>query len=234
VFFEGCVRSPKKKANRSKAKGAGKSPPAEQAAPGRARDGKFAPGNTVGAATQFPPGQSGNPNGRPPSAGESVLEWVNKLRAQGICSEELRKMAANDKLPWEQQTAAARMARTTERADHADFEDLFEGRVSIAELRKRGVNTGLIKRFRRKTKSYSVKDEPVEETTVELELHDRSGVDFDRILDRTNGRARQTVAVEGIPAAVSQSPQIIVEVLEGAEVAERYPQDKPGAADEDD
>jgi hypothetical protein len=44
------------------------------------------------------------------------------------------------------------------------------------------------------------------ETEREVELFDRAGIDFDRVLDRTEGKPRQTLEVEGAGIV----PQVLV------------------------
>lgn len=154
----------------------------------------------------FKPGESGNIAGRPPNAGSSVLEWVNKLAAADLGEDDLRRVARDRAAPWRKRTAALRMLRTMECGDIADFQPLLNGRMDLVELRDSGVNTELVKKFKVKTHTEMIDEEEVEIVERELELHDRSGDDFDRILDRTNGRARQTVEVEGaggVPLALT-------------------------------
>jgi hypothetical protein len=99
--------------------------------------------------------------------------------------------------------AAQRMLRAIENPDLADFQDVIEGDKSLRELKRAGVNTAVIKKMKTKTKTYQNGETPVTEVEREIELHDRSGSDVDRIVHNTDGSPSQAVKVEGfIPIGV--------------------------------
>ncbi len=83
-----------------------------------------------------------------------------------------------------------------EAGDIADFEPVLDGQMSLRELRTAGICTTVVKKV--KTKKRSIPQgpdkEPIEEVEREIELHDRSGREFDRVLDRTDGKANQTIS----------------------------------------
>ena len=147
------------------------------------------------------PGVSGNPAGRM-TGGATVAEWVNVLI--DTPEDALRRLARDKAASPAKRGAAVRILRMIEDGDLADFVELAEGTATIADLRKRGVPTHLVKKLKVRQRMLQDPDgNPVTETTREIELHDRSGDDFDRILDRTVGRPRQAVQVEhAMPMAV--------------------------------
>jgi hypothetical protein len=135
--------------------------------------------------TRWKPGQSGNPTGKPRSAGYTLREWINRFAEDGHTEDELRKIARGKANPWPMRAAAERVLRAIESADLADFEELVEGTKRLTQLRSEGVNTAVVKKIK-----------PCGERGFEIELHDRSGVDFDRIIDRTDGRPTTAVEAE--------------------------------------
>jgi hypothetical protein len=162
----------------------------ESQAEQRDQTGRFLPGNASGEATRFPPGQSGNPSGRP-SAGLSILEFVNVL--QGSTEADLQVLARDKFAPVNKRIAAELWLRAVlPLGDLADFGSLLTGESDLAALRDAGVDTRIIKRV--------VVNEGKDGTrriTVEL----RDGIaesNFDKLLDRTVGRAvqRQEITVE--------------------------------------
>jgi hypothetical protein len=141
----------------------------------------------------FKPGESGNPKGRP-AAGLAVRDWINILAGQDVTEEKLRRITKDPKAPWSKRTAALRMLRSLETGDIADFAGFLRGENNLEDLRAMGISTEVIKKFKQKTRVVPKGDGEVEEVIDrEIELHDRSGDDFDRILDRTIGRPVQEV-----------------------------------------
>lgn len=157
-------------------------------------------GETPPGAKPFQPGQSGNPKGRA-SAGTTLREHINAFSVSDLTETQLRKIARDPDVGWTRRTAAVRVLRSMEDPDLADFQAVVRGETSIEDMRKAGVNTSVIKKLK-----------PTE-FGLEIELHDRSGDDFDRISDRTDGRpiARVEVkndntlktAADGVSAAAS-------------------------------
>ena len=87
-------------------------------------------------------------------------------------------------LPPARRQAAIRMLQMLEHPDLADYEDLLHGQVTLKQLRDAGVATDAIKKFK------PTKD------GIEIELHNRSGEEFDRILNRTLGPAQPIELIE--------------------------------------
>lgn len=146
---------------------------------------------------RFKKGQAPNPLGRP-SAGLVMKEWINLLCKQGHTEKAIRKIAKDVKAPWPKRAAANRILRTMEAGDLSDFAGLLRGENTIEDLRAMGVNTEVVKRFKQKTRIVPKGEGKVEEVIErEIELHDRAGIDFDRVLDRTLGKPSQPVEHAG-------------------------------------
>ncbi|HEX8323332.1 MAG TPA: DUF5681 domain-containing protein [Tepidisphaeraceae bacterium] len=150
---------------------------------------------------RFKPGQSGNPSGRPKNAGQSLRECINDFVAQQLTEDALRRIARGKDESIVRRAAAERLLRTVEYPDMADFEEVLAGRETLREARERGLNTGLVRKAKRRTIKTQIvggeKDGSELETEfeVEVELHDRSGTDFDRVSDRTDGRPTQALRI---------------------------------------
>lgn len=152
--------------------------------------------NGKGMINRFVKGESGNPSGRK-SLGASVVEWVNSLSHRGYDERKLRRIAKNRYANCNMRLAAKRLLRMMEDPDMADFEDLLDGQKSLKELRGDGIDTRVVKKCKTKTRHIQQGDgDPIVEVEREIELHDRSGEEFDRILDRTDGKANQTIQVD--------------------------------------
>jgi hypothetical protein len=141
---------------------------------------------------RFKPGQSGNPAGRP-CAGATIKEHINVMAASDLSESDLRAIARDAKAPWTKRAAANRILRTLETPDLADFQDAVDGVADLQSLRASGLNTEVVKKMKVKTKTYKdpSTESPVTETEREIELFDRAGEDFDRIIDRTVGKPTQ-------------------------------------------
>jgi hypothetical protein len=110
----------------------------------------------------------------------------------------------------------------------------MEGKKTLDEMRFDGLNTEVVKKCKTKRRTIMAEGAPpVEELEVEIELFDRSGADFDRILDRTAGRARQVVDLRGEAGKAMASPMIIIETLDSAS-APRPGADAGGGEGDDD
>lgn len=133
------------------------------------------------------PGQSGNPKGRP-SASITIEEWINVFAAERLTEDQLRAIARGKNEDWTRRTAADRALKTFETGDLADFEEVLDGEKKLHELRTAGVNTEIVKKC--KTKRRTLDDGTVE-VEREIELHNRSGEEFDRVMDRTGGKPMQ-------------------------------------------
>lgn len=130
------------------------------------------------------PGEVRNPKGRK-TAGATIREWINSLAEQGLSEAKLRKVARDRKLPWPKRAAAERILRTLEVGDLADMEAVLHGDQTLQDLRGSGVNTEVIKKIKVKVRTDSEGNQEVER---ELELYDRAGVDFDRVIETTDGK----------------------------------------------
>lgn len=144
----------------------------------------------------YKPGQSGNLKGRPrKAAGLSVQEQINVLAEKDPTEKKLREIAKSKEAGWTLRTAASRMLRTLEAGDLADFSPYLDGTSSLVELRDDGINTELVKKAKVKTRTFGERGSETIEVEREIELSDRAGADFDRIMDRTIGRAAQQVSM---------------------------------------
>lgn len=140
------------------------------------------------------PGEARNPKGRK-SAGANIKEQINSLANRGLTAAELKRIARNPKNAWTRRAAAERILRTLEAPDLADFQDAVDGVSDLRSLRKDGLNTEVVKRMRCKTRTIPGRngDEPTVEVEREIELHDRAGDDFDRIVEQTDGKPSQPI-----------------------------------------
>ena len=134
----------------------------------------------------FKPGQSGNPAGRP-SAGASIRDWLNIMCEW--TAKDLRVIAQDENEPAAKRAAAVRMLLSCEMNDLAAFSPFLEGKKTLAELAEDGVDTS-------KVKSARVTPGP-HGNSYTIELHDRSGSEADRIMDRTEGKPKQAVDIGG-------------------------------------
>jgi hypothetical protein len=147
-----------------------------------------------GALRPWPKGVSGNPGGSR-KAGAYVEEFVNALAhaavEHGLTEDDLRAIARDKEQPWPKRAAAERIIRSIEAGDLADFDEWLSGQVSeLSTLRRRGINTEVVKKAKVKILEGGVVER-------ELELHDRAGTDFDRIMDRTQGKPTQKIEHAG-------------------------------------
>ncbi len=141
-----------------------------------------------GMMNRFVKGDIGNPKGRR-TLGASVTEWVNSLAERGTNEKQLKRIARNRSCNGTLRIAAQRMLRLMEDPDMADYEPLLDGQKCMKELRHDGVDTRVIKKVKSKTREIPQGDKPpIIETEREIELHDRSGSELDRLLDRTDGK----------------------------------------------
>lgn len=113
-----------------------------------------------------------------------MKEWVNAIAAADLTEDAIREIARDRKSSWARRTAAERMLQTLGSGDLADFEPFLQGDKSLAQLREEGFNTELLRKAKITDKGGR-----------EIELRDTSGNDFDRIMDRTEGKPTQTVDV---------------------------------------
>jgi hypothetical protein len=142
------------------------------------------------------PGEVRNPTGIR-TAGATLREQCNYLATQDLTEQDLRRIARDQSLPWTRRAAANRILRTLEAPDLADFAGLLRGENSLEDLRAMGVNTEAVKRFKQRTRKQMVghgEEAEVEEVIDrEIELYDRSGEDFDRVTNHTDGTPKGTV-----------------------------------------
>lgn len=150
--------------------------------------------NITGLAPyNYKPGESGNPVGRR-SAGAYIKEWINSLIHHGLSEKELRDIRRDKSLPASKRIAAERILRAMESPDLADFDGVVDGQLSLRELRAGGVDTTVVKKNKTRTKT---SPDGTVEVEREIELHDRSGSEFDRVMDRTEGKPAQEITVSG-------------------------------------
>jgi len=154
-------------------------------------------------------GQSGNPDGRQP-AGFTIREYINAFAESGATEVALRKIARDKKQPWTRRAAAERIIRTLEAPDLADFQPYLNGEVDLDALRSMGVNTEAAKKTKTKTRySKDHNGEEVKEVEREVELFDRAGIDFDRVVSETAGKPQQTVDVTSDGEAITLLPIVL-------------------------
>jgi hypothetical protein len=147
---------------------------------------------------RFQPGTSGNPKGRR-NAGATIADWMNALAAKELTEADLRKIHGDPKQPQPRRIAAERLLHSLS-PDMADYEPFLDGTKTLAELKASGVDTSAVKKA--KTRVHT--DDKGGTTVIrEIELHDHSGAEFDRICDRTNGKPATPLQLMGeLPVAV--------------------------------
>jgi hypothetical protein len=162
-------------------------------------------GNVPPVEHRWKPGESGNPEGRP-SVGKSVEQWANLLDERKTPAVELRRILEDETEQPSKRTAAARLLRMNESPDMADYEPYLNGAVNLEQLKASGVDTSVIKKVKER-RELNKEGETVA-VTREIELHDRSGEEFDRVCDRTEGKPKQSVDLGGslrIPTGVTMN-----------------------------
>ena len=148
---------------------------------------------------RFQPGQSGNPAGRPPSAGATIKEWINTLVQE--TERELRKIVRDEAAPMAKRSAAERLLHSV-MPPMARYDTLVSGAQSLEELEAKGIDTAVVKKL--KERHDLDKDGNVVAVTRELELHNLAGEEFDRVMDRTDGKPKQTMELESnLPTSVT-------------------------------
>jgi hypothetical protein len=129
----------------------------------------------------------------PRSAGYWIRFYTNNLIHKGYDEPTLRRIAKDEYEKPAKRAAAIRIVRMLEQGDMADFEPFINGLQSLAELKAGGINTEVVKKAK------------VGEKGVEVELHDRSGAEFDRLINQTDGTPTQRMDMS-IQAEVIQKP----------------------------
>ena len=132
-----------------------------------------------------------------PAAGATIKQWLNVFAADDLDEESLRRIAGDRKAPWPKRAAANRAIKTMESPDLSDFAGLLRGENQLEDLRAMGINTDVVKKFKQKTRKVSVGEGQTEEVIDrEIELYDRSGTDFERVVNHTDGSPIQTVRAD--------------------------------------
>ncbi len=130
----------------------------------------------------FAPGQSGNPKGT--RSAEAIINiTINALMDADPGEDCLRRIAKDRTEGIQRRVAARRLLLMLEQADMTDFEPYLEGEANLRELRGNGVNTEVVKKVKTKRIITPQGEQMVER---EIELHDRDGKEFDRVLDRVS------------------------------------------------
>lgn len=145
---------------------------------------------------QFKPGVSGNPEGRK-TAGATIKEHINSMAEAELTEDAIRKIARGKDEPFPRRMAAERILRAMEVGDLADFLPLIKGEKNIDEMRQGGSNTEVVKKLKWGKHG------------IEIELFDRSGEDFDRVMDRTAGKPNQAVEVSGGVGVTGITMQVV-------------------------
>lgn len=143
---------------------------------------------------QFPPGVSGNPAGRP-TAGATIREHYNALMASDLTQAQLRRIATDPRSSIARAAAARDVLRALEYGDLADFEPIADGKMSLEQARKKGLNTAAIRKIKvkRRTLRDAEGQEIGEEVEREVELYDRAGDHLSRICDQTESRPKTNI-----------------------------------------
>lgn len=145
---------------------------------------------------RFKPGHSGNPKGKP-AGGPEINGRINELICGKATEVDLRQIVFDKKEPIARRMAAVTLLKAIEYGDLADFEDVRNGKKTLRDLKTEGMSTDIVKKLKTKTREINREGQsPIIETEVEIELHDRSGENFDRIMDRTDGKAVQPIEVQ--------------------------------------
>ena len=126
------------------------------------------------------PGQSGNPAGRK-RAGASELDWINILfQDDDLTESDLRKIVADDTVPTAKRLAARTILLMMAPCTVADFAPWLNGEKSMEELKRAGVDIGVVKRAVERRVSRHLGDPEV--VSREIVMHDQ-GTYVWRILD---------------------------------------------------
>lgn len=176
------------------------------------------------------PGESGNPKGRP-ATGAVLAELIDTLTDLRPTEAELRAIANNQNEEAPRRVAARRYLLMLEHGDLADFGDVLSGEKTLEQLRAEGVSTDIVKKC--KTKTRTMEDGTVE-VEREIELHDRSGEEFDRVSDRTAGKPSQTrtnINVEVSAAGQLDLEQMLQDAILLGEPRESWPPQLQAYAD---
>ena len=128
------------------------------------------------------PGEVRNPEGRK-TAGAYIKEHVNSMACRKLTKKQLRKIIADEDEDWTRVAAAEQALRSMESPDIADFQEVVRGTKTPDDLRKAGIDTAAIKKYTIGKKGISV------------ELHNRAGESFDRVVEKTDGKDPQAVDV---------------------------------------
>lgn len=150
--------------------------------------------NSLANLAPAKPGDVRNPLGIR-SAGKTIREWINVLAQKDLTEAQLWKIVRDPNEPWTRRSAATRIVRSLERGDLADMENVLDGSMSLRDLRATGYNTEVVKKVKKKNLRSPDGEKIGEE--IEVELFDRSGIDFDRIVEKTDGKDTQRIETEG-------------------------------------
>lgn len=145
------------------------------------------------------------PPGRP-AIGASIKEWFNQM--QDWSRDDLLAVANNPKLGTSKVAAANRLLTSRERPDMSIFAGYLSGREDLNALKKKGVDTAIIKRV--------IVRETVTETGTtmirrEIELHDRGRIETEMLIDYTAGKPtnRTDVTSGGEKIQFMSVPQVL-------------------------
>lgn len=149
-----------------------------------------------------------------PAAGATIKEWLNVFAADDLDEASLREIARDRKSGWTKRAAANRAIKTMENPDLSDFAGLLRGENRLEDLRAMGINTDVVKKFKQKTRRVPTGEGATEEVIDrEIELYDRSGVDFERVVNHTDGSPIQTVKADVHSDAPTDKAELAMEVV---------------------
>lgn len=130
-------------------------------------------------ANQFKRGQMGNPTGSTNPTKIAITKAMHAMGAADLTEEELRMVAKDRNIGFIRRAAANQLLRIMERPDLADYEGWLQGQADLRDLRNDGHDTSLIKKAKVKHRMTPGGEEFVER---EIELHDRAGESWDRLI----------------------------------------------------
>lgn len=130
-------------------------------------------------ATRFKKGQSGNAGGSS-TAGAITRNYMNRMARRNLRESKLRAIIADKSKPDLMRSAAEKILHSRTHTNLAAFDPWIKGEMTLSQLEAEGVDISVVK-------SASITKEG-----RRIELYDKAGENFDRIVEHTDGRPSQT------------------------------------------